>query len=301
MKNEDRVTEAFNTLRKGVIQLIQNPTELEETMKHYGDFYEYNNYSPFNTMLLMFDTAIQKGRQFQMARGYRAWERDFNRKVNKGEKAMWILAPNKIKIPVYDEDTHEPVIDEKTGKQLTETVFKGFRPVPVFELCQTSGEPIERPTKNHEYKSLKDLKLQDFIDKCGVKVEFEDLLYSNGYTDGKKIVIGSHNNELASISTLFHELAHYHLHFDREGEEVKLYSDDSTNLKELEAEAVSFMVSSALGITNDYSKKYISNWNKEYGARVDEEFEDRSVKLLNEALSQITLFKDCTQTQSKNN
>ena len=112
-------------------------------------------------------------------------------------------------------------------------------------------------------------------------------------------MIGTHNSELASISTLFHELAHYHLHFDREGEEVKLYSDDSTNLKELEAEAVSFMVSSALGITNDYSKKYISNWNKEYGARVDEEFEDRSVKLLNEALSQITLFKDCTQNTIK--
>lgn len=50
MSNEEKVTEAFKTLRKGVIQLIQNPKELEQTMKHYGDYYEYNKYSPFNTM-----------------------------------------------------------------------------------------------------------------------------------------------------------------------------------------------------------------------------------------------------------
>ena len=288
MSNEEKVAEAFNTLRKGVIQLIQDPHELEETMKHYGDYYEYNRYSPFNTMLLIFETAIRKGKRFQMARGLKTWNKEYNRRVNKGEHGMYILAPNIITIKE---------IDEETGEEVTHKIHKGFRPVRVFELSQTHGDPIERPTKNHEYKSLNDLKLQDFITKCGVKVEFEDLLYSNGYTDGKKIVIGTHNSELASISTLFHELAHYHLHFDREGEEVKLYSDDSTNLKELEAEAVSFMVSSALGITNDYSKKYISNWNKENGAEIGKEFEDRSVKLLNEALAQITLFKDCTQNK----
>ena len=287
IENNERVAQAFQTLRKGVMELIQNPNELEKTMRHYGDYYEYNKYSPFNTMLLMFETHFRKGKMFQMARGLKTWNREYNRRVKKGEQGMWILAPNII---TYKE------IDEETGEEVTHKVHKGFRPVRVFELCQTVGEPIERPTKNHEYKSVDDLKLDDFISKCGVKVEFEELLHSNGYTDGKRIVIGEHNSELAGICTLFHELAHYHLHFDHDGEEVKLYNDDSTNLKELEAEAVSFMVSSALGIENEYSRKYISNWNKGCN-ELDGEFEDRSVKLLNEALSQITLFKDCTNHQ----
>ncbi len=283
MSNKEKVAKAFQTLREGVIDLVKNPTKLEETMKNYGDYYEYNQYSPYNTMLLIFETAILKGRRFQMARGFKQWQTQFNRSVNKGEKAMWILAPRKQKIVEIDEDT---------GEETVRYALNGFRSVPVFELCQTSGEPLERPTKNHEYKSLKQLDVDDFIAKCGVPVEFEDLLHSNGYTDGKKIVIGTHNDSLASICTLFHELAHYHLHFNREGEEIKLYSDDSVNMKELEAEAVAYMVSSALGIENQYSKKYISNWNRDNG-NLNDEFEKRSYGLLMEALNQIDLFIDC--------
>ena len=61
------------------------------------------------------------------------------------------------------------------------------------------------------------------------------------------------------------------------------------NFKELEAEAVAFMVSSALGIENDYSKNYIRNWNINV-ENIDEEFEKRAYKLLMEALNQIDLF-----------
>lgn len=285
MGNEEKIRQAFQTLRESVMELIRNPEKLEETMKHYGDIMEYNRYSPFNTMLLMFDTAILKQKRFNMARGYKQWQKEFNRHVKKGEQAMWILAPNKVKVVEKDEET---------GEEIVKYVNKGFRSVPVFELCQTEGEPIPQPTKNHEYKSLNDLKLSDFIDLCDVPVEFEDLVGCNGYTDGKKVVIGTHNNELAGICTLFHELAHYHLHFDRDGAEVKLYNDDSTNLKELEAETVSYMVSSALGIKNTYSKKYVANWNKN-GCDIDDEFEGRCDKLLQEALNLIDLFAPCVK------
>ena len=277
---EDKVTQAFDTLRAGVLEMIQNPEQLEETMKHYGDYHKYNYYSGQNTLLLMFQTQAYKKRPFMMARGFRQWQKDFNRKVNKGEKAMTILAPT-FKTVVR--------VDEETQEEIRTQILNGFRAINVFELSQTSGEPIPQPTEDHEYKSLKDLKAQDFADACGVPVEFEDMVRMSGYTDGKKIVVGTHNNDLGRICTIFHELAHYHLHFNREGEELEVYKEDSTNLQELEAEAVAYMVSSALGIENEFSKKYISNWNKG-NKDIDEVFRSRSIRLLNEALSQIDLF-----------
>ena len=277
---EDKVTEAFNTLRTGVLEMIQNPEQLEQTMKHYGDYHRYNYYSGQNTLLLMFQTQAYKKRPFMMARGFNQWKKDFNRKVNKGEKGMTILAPT------FRTSVH---VDENTGEEIRTQILNGFRAIKVFELSQTSGEPIPQPTEDHEYKSLNDLNAQDFADACGVPVYFEDMVKMSGYTDGKKIVVGTHNNDLGQICTIFHELAHYHLHFNREGEELEVYKNDSTNLQELEAEAVAYMVSSALGIENEFSKKYISNWNKE-NSDIDKEFESRSIRLLNEALSQIDLF-----------
>lgn len=281
LTNKEKVNKAFETLRTGVIELINNPKELEIFFQNYGENYSYNNYSPRNTMILMFETMLRKQRMFQMARGYKAWKKDYNRTVKKGEKAMYILAPQKKIIEKY--------IDEETGEEVKKYQHY-YKSVPVFELSQTEGEPIPRNSdKNHLYKSANDLKIGDFINKIDVTVEFEDLLEANGYTDGNRIVLGTHNNDLANICTLFHELAHYNLHFQR-GEELKLYNDnEKTNFKELEAEAVAFMVSSALGIENNYSKAYITNWNKNV-KNIDEEFEKRSYHLLMEALNQIDLF-----------
>ena len=275
MKNQ-KVEEAYNTLRQGVVELIQNPSLLEETMKTYGDNVEFNHYSGFNTLLLMFDTMARKGKMFNMARGYRQWEKQFNRKVKKGEKAMYILAPIIVK--------HKE-IDPLTEEEIEHSELKGFKAVPVFELCQTEGEPIPQVTKDKDYKSLNELHIKDFIEKVNVPVEFEDMIHVNGYTNGKRIAIATHNGEVAQICTLFHELAHMHLHY-KDGKE------ESVPLKELEAEAVAYMVSSALGIENAYSKAYISQWNKE-NEDIDEVFVSRCDKLVTEAIRQIDLFKDC--------
>ena len=279
--NQEKVKQAFETLRAGVIELIENPNKLEVFFKSYGDNYQYNTYSGRNTMILMFETMLRKGTMFQMARGYKQWQREFNRTVKKGEQAMYILAPQR-KIVSKE-------VNEETGEEVKKYVTY-FKSIPVFELSQTEGDPIPRNyDKNHLYKSSADYKLADFISKVNVPVEFEDMVEANGYTDGKRIVIGNHNNDLAGICTLFHELTHYHLHYDN-GSELKLYSNESSrNLKELEAEAVAFMVSAALGIENNYSREYITNWNSNV-KNLDEEFEKRSYYLLMEALNQIDLF-----------
>ncbi len=281
LTNREKVENAFKTLRAGVIELLNNPNQMEAFFQQYGRNYHYNIYSSRNTMILMFETMLRKGAMFQMARGYKAWKKDYNRTVKKGEKAMYILAPQKRIIEKY--------IDEETGEEVKKYQHY-YKSVPVFELSQTEGDPVPRNcNKNHLYKIAAEYNVEDFISKVNVPVEFEELLEANGYTDGKRIAIGKHNNDLAAICTLFHELAHLHLHYDR-GEELEVYSkSERRNLKELEAETVSFMVSAALGIENNYSKEYIANWNDDE-EDIDEEFEKRSYNLLMEALNQIDLF-----------
>jgi len=57
------------------------------------------------------------------------------------------------------------------------------------------------------------------------------------------------------LATYFHELAHALLHFDTNRKDL------SRDTRELEAEAVSYIVCSSLGIDNQKSKYYIGNWH----------------------------------------
>ena len=80
--------------------------------------------------------------------GYQAWQRNFNRHVNKGERGIRILAPAPYKIK-EERDKLDPVTGEvmldKDGMPQTEEVevkIPAFRAVSVFDVKRTSGEPI---------------------------------------------------------------------------------------------------------------------------------------------------------------
>lgn len=283
MEQHEKVETAFNTLKRGVQEIMNDPERMRKLFEDYGTYHQYNHYSPHNTLILMFETMFRKGKPFQMARGYRAWMKEYNRQVKKGEKAIYILAPRKVKVKEYDEEQEE---------YIDKYVHQGFIGVPVFELCQTEGDPIPQDTKNRNYRALQDLKMEEFIKQVNVPIRIEDMINMNGYTDGKTITIGSHNSDLAGICTLFHELAHYNLHYNRDGDRLELYKEASRNLEELEAETVAFIVSSCLGITNEYSMKYIIDWNRD-NPELDKEFEDRSYRLLGEAMNQVSMFHNC--------
>ena len=83
---------------------------------------------------------------------------------------------------------------------------------------------------------------------------FQDNIIENGSTDGRIIILANRNNPHAMLATYFHELAHCIL--DHPGE---LEHHDRCTV-ELEAEAVSYIVSSYYGLHNDRSRYYISNW-----------------------------------------
>ena len=105
---------------------------------------KFHNYSFNNTLLI----AMQKPEATLVA-GYKAWQKNFERHVNKGEKAIRILAPAPYKIKEerdkLDSVTGEMMFDESgmPQKEQVEVTIPAFRAVSVFDVSQTDGKPIQ--------------------------------------------------------------------------------------------------------------------------------------------------------------
>ena len=131
--------------------------------------------------------------------GYKKWQSEFHRTVNKNEHGIMIIAPVKYKADVeelvYDENS-KPVLDEmgKQKKKIVNREFQSFRPAYVFDVQQTSGEPLPTLATMLEesvegYEQLKEA----LILISPVQVSFESIEGSaNGYYSPaeEKIVVG---------------------------------------------------------------------------------------------------------------
>ena len=73
--------------------------------------------------------------------GYRSWQR-LNRYVQRGEKALRIIAPP---IRHTSSDSSDVHTDSSNSSQVSSGSLVGFRPVSVFDLSQTAGEPFTPP------------------------------------------------------------------------------------------------------------------------------------------------------------
>ena len=199
--------------------------------------------------------------------GFRKWQTEFNRTVNKGEHGIMILAPIKGKTEVEEEvfdENNKAVVDEN-GNQKTEKVtreYQTFRPVYVFDVSQTSGDPIPTLASelNETVDSFEEMK-GILISISPVPVTFEVISGgANGYyspTAGK-IVVDERLPQLQMLKTMIHEIAHATLgHGSKEDK-----WDRQT--KEVQAESVAYWVSQMIGLdTSDYSFGYISGWSKD--------------------------------------
>ncbi len=197
--------------------------------------------------------------------GYKKWQSEFNRTVNKDEHGIMILAPTKRKAKVkellFDENQH-PILDEN-GNQKTEVVTKeysSFQPVYVFDYQQTSGDPIPSlvtllDSSVNGYESLRMI----LEEVSPVPISFEAIDGSaNGFYSPReqRIVVKEGLSELQSVKTMIHEIAH--ATFGHGGKDDKW--DRQT--KEVQAESVAYWVTSMLGLdTSEYSFGYIAGWS----------------------------------------
>ncbi|WP_173386656.1 ArdC-like ssDNA-binding domain-containing protein [Ruminococcus flavefaciens] len=230
---------------------------------------KFTNYSAGNCILIM----LQKP-DASLVAAFGKWK-ELGRTINKGEKGIAILAPMSFKSKELKE---QPVKDssgnqvynadgsEKKEKVEVEQTSIGFKKVYVFDVSQTSGEPI--PEYVHELnEAVEDEQVEAVInavhDITGLPVDFENIKSgAKGYYNygEQRIVIQENLSGAQAIKTAIHECAHALLHDpDKKLPTVNTSRSD----KEVQAESVAYIVASRYGIdTSDYSFPYIASWSQ---------------------------------------
>ena len=263
MSEKQKVKEITDKLEAGLKELFES----EKYKSYLSTMSKFHNYSFNNTLLI----AMQKPEATLVA-GYQAWQKNFERHVNKGEKAIRILAPAPYKIKEerdkLDPVTGEMMFDENgmPQKEETEVTIPAFRAVSVFDVSQTDGKPIPELEVNELLSTVEGYEdfVQALMNISPVPIAFEDIPGdSKGYfsTAEKRIAVQENMSESQTLKTMVHEVAHSRLH-DKEVNQSMDIPVKDRNTKEVEAESVAFTVCQHFGIdTSDYSFGYIAGWN----------------------------------------
>lgn len=201
----------------------------------------FHAYSAGNVMLIM----LQKPDATRVA-GMGRWN-TLGYRVRKGERALFVWCP--ILRKVRDADTG------LVGEELV-----GFRPGPVFDASQLDGLD-ERPLPSPFPEQPDDVEglyhdLAGKIRAAGISVEEKPLPSgTQGVSQGGEITINTGMGSRQRVAVLLHELAHELGHHGPD------QAQHTREQKELEAEAVAFVVAAVLGLEIPSSADYVLNWH----------------------------------------
>lgn len=246
----------------------------------------FHNYSRRNQLLIQ----MQHPGATKVA-GYRQWQDKFNRHVKEGESAIYILRPRTItakkcpycdNAPNYHTDNEtlecpiapaDPAEDPDVNVDEWDRgeILIGFAPASVFDVSQTEGEPL--PERPGEVAGVPD-GLREAVIAAGeardvdvaVVPASEWVRPEDGYMrPGTPPQVRVKEDDSRAAATLVHELAHAELHtgqtdLDREGREV-------------EAEAVAYVVGRHFGLEMSDSEFYLAAWTDDETDLLADRFE----------------------------
>ncbi|MCT2884817.1 ImmA/IrrE family metallo-endopeptidase [Lentilactobacillus parabuchneri] len=240
-------------------QQILKLTDSDRFKQYLNTLAKFHQYSARNI-----DLIYAQNPQATQVAGFKQWQTDFNRTVDRGAKAIRIAAP------IIKKLTPE---DQKRLDTTEEKAIVGYRYIPVFDISQTSGEPV---------LSAKDFVKENLADHKNVTNLYNELKnYLNNNTDIKvsekrlselggakgyfqpstnEIVIGSDEPDNAlKLETLYHEYAHSQLHGL-----TSEFKDRPRAYQETQAEAVAYVAMQNIGVdTSNYSLGYVATWAKD--------------------------------------
>lgn len=251
-----------------IMQSLESGVEELFTSNRYQEFLKtmakFHNYSFNNTMLI----AMQRP-DATLVTSYKNWQ-SMGRQVMKGEKGITIIAPapyKKMKEKEVLDENQRPIMgtDGKPKTEQVEVTVPHFKAVTVFDIAQTSGEPIQTLAPELLTAAVQDFdSFMQAIQKISpVPIRFDEIDgNANGYYHNadKEIVIKKGLSESQTLKTAIHETAHAKLHDKEIMESLGVEKDRLT--KEIEAESVAYCVCSSFGLdTSDYSFPYIAGWS----------------------------------------
>lgn len=217
---------------------------------------KFRKYSFYNRLLI----HIQKPNATRIASA-KKWRDQLGRSIKKGEKAIMIYAPIRVK----DKNQPEPDPNQPATPADDETRYlRRFKLVPVFDISQTEAiagqehlTPEEpkwwddtQPDEKTEiiYDALIDLAKKEGIE---VTVSAEGLGKARGVSSVGKIQLLQKN-----ISTLIHEIAHELIH----DVNTRMSPWITKDILEAEAEGVAYVVSHEFDLPTEHVAKYMALW-----------------------------------------
>lgn len=264
MTEKQKVKEITDRLEDGLKELFES-----DRYKRYLDtMSKFHNYSANNIQLIFMQRP-----DATLVAGLKAWEREHERYVNKGESGISILAPAPYEITVerqkIDPVTREPMLDRDGIPVMGEVRIKkpAYRVVTVFDVAQTYGEPLpelgvkELQGEVENYQDL--IKALEVVSPFPVgyeKMEGD----KNGYTSERqrRIAIKEGMSEAQTFKTGIHEIAHAKLHMKELEKDAAIPEYKDREEMEVEAESIAYTVCQHFGIdTSDYSFGYIAGWS----------------------------------------
>lgn len=293
---------------KKLFELIDTEANKPVTGGAWMDFLDTNKrfyqYSARNQALINCQSSSA-----EFVAAFKKWQ-EYGRQVMKGEKAIYILAPRVHKYYLGKDGEKYRVNDPDRPEDATEKQYTTYVRVPVFDISQTQ----EAATVNEDTKlkfvavkkrieqangieavaddgdTVKTLleTVTDYVKSKGIKIVYRDTAGTlNGYTsimcDGKKIVLRKNATAGQTLRTLVHEYAHCVLKHD--------YEKDGRDVPELEAESVSYIVCSLLGVdASSYSFGYIEHWQGFKGNKTTD-CKERITKTAREIIEQLEEYK----------
>ena len=231
----------------------------------------------FNNMLLIWtqhEANFEAGRVPEPApsyvAGYRQWQQ-LGRQVQKGQPGYMIFAPVTGRFASFtpaDSGSWRrlgPREKPKPGETVRSKMV-GARPAYVWDISQTTGDPIPEPPSPKLLDGEAPAGLWDGLVAQVEALGFEVLRVpdasaiggADGLTDytTRQVSVRTDVTEANQVATLVHELAHVLMH-DPTDQEARQHR----GIREVEAESVALMIGVAHGMdTSSYTIPYVAGW-----------------------------------------
>jgi len=279
--SDTRHDQMHSTIEEWIDDLIDGVDDAQassEFQEWLGVQSRFHDYSHRNTLLI----KLQCPEATKVA-GYNTWRNEFDRHVREGEQAIWIWAP--IITKQCPECENSPSYHEQCDCEYDETPpeewskgLVGFKPTAVFDISQTEGEPLPE-LETEATGDAADLvpALTEAADELGVTVRIVDAdEWEHGSAKGICTQRSLHDltpvveakarpNQADLAVTLIHEYAHALLHFDVDDE-------DERSKREVEAEAVAYIVGRYCGLDTSGSAFYLAAWQDDEPESIQDRF-----------------------------